>query len=100
MEIVHKAEGKRWLDKWYKADIEGVTEAKNMAKYWPKLDIVSAEFKGAFYSSCLSHLVIELIISRRRKGRHTLSNCPIDLQMPIHLPFHSCIEGATKRSLD
>jgi len=46
MEIVHKAEGKRWLDKWYKADIEGVTEAQNMAKYWPKLDIVSAEFKG------------------------------------------------------
>jgi translocation protein SEC63 len=47
MEIVHKAEGKRWLDKWYKADIEGVSEAKNMAKYWPKLDVVSAEFKGA-----------------------------------------------------
>jgi len=46
MEIVHRAEGKRWLDKWYKADVEGVTEAKNMAKYWPKLDIVSAEFKG------------------------------------------------------
>ena len=46
MEIVHKAEGKRWLDKWYKADIEGASEAKNMAKYWPKLDIVSAEFKG------------------------------------------------------
>jgi translocation protein SEC63 len=50
MEIVHKAEGKRWLDKWYKADIEGVTEAKNMAKYWPKLDIVSAEFKGMSFS--------------------------------------------------
>lgn len=46
MEIVHKAEGKKWLDKWYKTDIEDVTEAKNMAKYWPKLDVVSAEFKG------------------------------------------------------
>ena len=98
MEIVHKAEGKRWLDKWYKADVEGVTEAKNMAKYWPKLDIVSAEFKGESYSFCLTHLVIELIISRWRKGRHTLGNCSVDLQMPIHLPFHPCLEGATKWS--
>jgi translocation protein SEC63 len=46
MELVHKAEGKRWLDKWYKADIDNVADAKNTAKYWPKLDVVSAEFKG------------------------------------------------------
>jgi translocation protein SEC63 len=46
MEIVNKAEGKKWLDKWYNASIENVAEAKEMAKYWPKLDIVSTEFKG------------------------------------------------------
>lgn len=46
MELLHKAEGKKWLDKWYNASIDNVTEAKNMAKYWPKLDVVSVEFKG------------------------------------------------------
>ena len=79
MEIVHKAEGKRWLDKWYKSDVEGVTEAKNMAKYWPKLDIVSAEFKGASNTFCVTHLVHKLTISCRRKGRHAISDRPIDL---------------------
>jgi len=53
MELVHKAEGKKWLDQWYKADIENVKEAKETAKYWPKLDVVSAEFKGmsTFYGA-------------------------------------------------
>lgn len=50
MELVHKAEGKKWLNKWYKADIDNVTEAKNMAKYWPQLDVVSAEFKGMSFA--------------------------------------------------
>ena len=53
LELVHKAEGKKWLDQWYKADIENVKEAKETAKYWPKLDVVSAEFKGmsTFYGA-------------------------------------------------
>jgi translocation protein SEC63 len=46
MEIVHKAEGRKWLESWYKATIEDVSEAKKVAKFWPKLDVTSVEFKG------------------------------------------------------
>jgi translocation protein SEC63 len=46
MEIVNKASGRKWLDNWYNASVENVDEAKKVAKFWPKLDVVSVEFKG------------------------------------------------------
>lgn len=46
MAILQKAEGKQWLSRWYKSEDNAASEAKEMAKYWPKLEVVSAEFKG------------------------------------------------------
>lgn len=46
MAIVQKAEGKQWLSRWYNSAENAGSEAKEMAKYWPKLEVVSAEFKG------------------------------------------------------
>ena len=48
MAIVQKAEGKQWLNRWYHSEASAGTEAKEAAKYWPKLEVVSAEFKGTF----------------------------------------------------
>lgn len=46
MSIVQKAEGKRWLDRWFNAPENASSEAKKVANTWPKLEVVSAEFKG------------------------------------------------------
>lgn len=46
MAIVQKAEGKQWLTRWYNSQASAGSEAKEMAKFWPKLEVVSAEFKG------------------------------------------------------
>jgi translocation protein SEC63 len=47
-QVTNSAEGKRWLEKWVKADVEGCEEAKRVARSWPRLEIVSAEFKGKY----------------------------------------------------
>ncbi|ORY28616.1 Sec63 Brl domain-domain-containing protein [Naematelia encephala] len=46
LEIVKSLEGRRWLEKWVKTDSDSVsTEAKEVAKRWPQLEITHAEFK-------------------------------------------------------
>jgi translocation protein SEC63 len=45
MEITKSASGRRWLERWLKADVEGHEEAKKVAKTWPRLEVTSAEFK-------------------------------------------------------
>jgi translocation protein SEC63 len=57
------AEGRRWLEKWVKAEKEGCEEAMRVARYWPRLEIVSAEFKGE-YGGSLSNIQFQCIPSR------------------------------------
>jgi len=45
LEITKNAGGRRWIEKFIKADVEGKDEAKKVAKIWPRLEVVSAEFK-------------------------------------------------------
>jgi translocation protein SEC63 len=43
------AQGKKWIEKFAKADIEDnadLKEAKRVAGSWPRFEIVNAEFKG------------------------------------------------------
>lgn len=43
------AQGKKWIEKFAKADLEGdedLVEAKKVAETWPRFEIVDAEFKG------------------------------------------------------
>ncbi|WVQ85273.1 hypothetical protein IAT38_007438 [Cryptococcus sp. DSM 104549] len=45
LQLVSKAEGVRWLEKWVrKGDTGSWIEAANVAKYWPRLEVVSAKF--------------------------------------------------------
>lgn len=43
-QIIKKAEGDKWLEKWVRVR-EGFDEAFNVAKYWPRLEVIGAEFK-------------------------------------------------------
>lgn len=45
LEMVNGAEGKKWAEKAVKKDLlDG--DAKEVAQYWPKLDVSDAEFSG------------------------------------------------------
>jgi translocation protein SEC63 len=57
IEIVQGAEGKKWVEKFVKGSngekpgklVAGeFTEAVNVAKWWPRLEITEAEFRGRF----------------------------------------------------
>lgn len=48
MAIVQKAEGKKWLNTWYHSEAGASSEAKRVAATWPKLEVVSADFKGEY----------------------------------------------------
>lgn len=43
-QITTKAEGDKWLEKWVRVR-EGSDEAFKVAKYWPRLEVIDAEFK-------------------------------------------------------
>ncbi|OXG30931.1 translocation protein SEC63 [Cryptococcus neoformans Ze90-1] len=43
-QVTKKAEGDKWLEKWVRVR-EGFDEAFNVAKYWPRLEVIDAEFK-------------------------------------------------------
>lgn len=43
-QITKKAEGDKWLEKWVRVR-EGSDEAFKVAKYWPRLEVIDAEFK-------------------------------------------------------
>jgi hypothetical protein len=64
--VTNSAEGKRWLEKWVKADVEGCEEAKRVARSWPRLEIVSAEFKGEL-RDLLFHLGALAVVSSRNR---------------------------------
>lgn len=48
MAIVQKAEGKKWLDRWYNSEANADSKAKEAAKSWPQLEVTHAEFKGEY----------------------------------------------------
>lgn len=43
-QITKKAEGDKWLEKWVRVR-EGSDKAFEVAKYWPRLEVIDAEFK-------------------------------------------------------
>lgn len=43
-QVTKKAEGDKWLEKWVRVR-EGFDEAFSVAKYWPRLEVIDAEFK-------------------------------------------------------
>ncbi|OCF32886.1 translocation protein SEC63 [Kwoniella heveanensis BCC8398] len=75
MQIVNKADGVRWLEKWIKADIKDVDEAQEIAKYWPRLEIVDAEFRVAGEKLVTPSSIVELTY----KCRYVYPTTPISL---------------------
>jgi len=49
-QITKGAEGKRWLEKWVKKDTAVEKRVRGVAELWPRLEIVSAEFKGKAFT--------------------------------------------------
>lgn len=45
LEITTKANGRNWIEKFVKQDVKGHEEAKKVAAKWPRLEVLSAEFK-------------------------------------------------------
>jgi hypothetical protein len=71
LEIVNGTEGKRWLEKFVKK-YQGTAEyaeAVEVAKWWPKLEITDAEFKGVLLYVLLA-LDEANMSSYGRKGRY------------------------------
>ncbi|ODO07438.1 translocation protein SEC63 [Cryptococcus wingfieldii CBS 7118] len=62
-QVVRKAEGDLWLEKWVSSR-EGHDEAFEVAKYWPRLEVVDAEYKvedsKVITPSSICNLVVKL----------------------------------------
>ncbi|WVW80319.1 hypothetical protein I302_102298 [Kwoniella bestiolae CBS 10118] len=66
LQIVNKAEGVRWLEKWIKTEKKDVSqETLDVAKYWPRLEVVDAEFKVAGESLVTPSSIVELTFNLR-----------------------------------
>lgn len=46
LEITSGAEGRKWLEKWVKLDDADYPEANKVAKTFPRLEVMDAQFKG------------------------------------------------------
>nr|XP_018264892.1 translocation protein SEC63 [Kwoniella dejecticola CBS 10117]OBR87050.1 translocation protein SEC63 [Kwoniella dejecticola CBS 10117] len=76
LQIVNKAEGSRWLEKWIKTEKKGVSEqAVNVAKYWPRLEIIDAEFKVGDETLVTPSSIVELTY----KARYVYPTTPLSL---------------------
>ncbi|KAK8865735.1 hypothetical protein IAR55_000881 [Kwoniella newhampshirensis] len=60
LQIVKKAEGLKWLERFVKSDHVDTTEADVVAKYWPRLEVISAEFKVGGESLVTPSSIVDL----------------------------------------
>ncbi|KAL1406187.1 secretory subunit [Vanrija albida] len=63
--ITKDAEGRRWLERYIKADVPGHDEANKIAKKTLKLDVVSAEFKVTGEKSVTPGAIVNLVTKLR-----------------------------------
>ncbi|WRT65860.1 uncharacterized protein IL334_002811 [Kwoniella shivajii] len=76
LQIVNKAEGARWLEKWVRTEKKDVSaEAVEVAKYWPRLEVLDAEFKVAGESLVTPSSIVELTY----KCRYVYPTTPVSL---------------------
>nr|XP_019011920.1 translocation protein SEC63 [Kwoniella pini CBS 10737]OCF50701.1 translocation protein SEC63 [Kwoniella pini CBS 10737] len=76
LQIINKAEGLRWLEKWIKTEKKSVSEqAVNVAKYWPRLEIIDAEFKVGDETLVTPSSIVELTY----KARYVYPTTPLSL---------------------
>ncbi|WVR05699.1 hypothetical protein IAU60_002723 [Kwoniella sp. DSM 27419] len=75
IQIVNKAEGSRWLERWIKSDDKSVSESGDVAKYWPRLEVTEAEFKVADENLVTPSSIVELTY----KCRYVYPTTPIAL---------------------
>lgn len=73
MEILTNSEGRLWLEKWVRRDVDGLAEAKKVAKTWPRLDITSTEFKVVGEKVVTPGSIVSLIV----KARYVYPTTPI-----------------------
>ncbi|WWD05556.1 hypothetical protein V865_003636 [Kwoniella europaea PYCC6329] len=66
LQIINKAEGVRWLEKWIKTEKKDVgPETVDVAKYWPRLEVVDAVFKVGDESLVTPSSIVELTFNCR-----------------------------------
>ncbi|KAK6907520.1 hypothetical protein I203_101515 [Kwoniella mangroviensis CBS 8507] len=66
LQIINKAEGVRWLEKWMKTEKKDVSpETLDVAKYWPRLEVVDAVFKVGDESLVTPSSIVELTFNCR-----------------------------------
>lgn len=80
-------EGHKWLEKFvaYDDDVEDadLTEAKEVASKWPRLEVVDADFRGKCAAVRLNRANGP---SRRRENRDAWRHCAVHLLCAIQLP--------------
>lgn len=65
LSITKDAEGRRWLERYIKADVTGHDEANKVAKHTVKLEVVSAEFKVTGEKTVTPGSIVNLITKLR-----------------------------------
>ncbi|WWC88015.1 uncharacterized protein L201_002918 [Kwoniella dendrophila CBS 6074] len=76
LQIVNKAEGVRWLEKWIKTEKKDISlDALTVAKYWPRLEVIDAEFKVAGESLVTPSSIVDLTF----KCRYVYPTTPLSL---------------------
>ncbi|WWD18086.1 hypothetical protein CI109_102534 [Kwoniella shandongensis] len=83
LQIVKKAEGLKWLERFVKSDPVDTVDAATVAKYWPRLEVISAEFKVGGESLVTPSSIVDLTYKVRYVHAGTPSTTPIKPTLPL-----------------